>query len=227
MRRVDVRSWALMLVPVLFLGGCQTPAQKDKLARLEAANRDLAARANRASSDLERAMRERDQLYQQLLAAQGNADDLRRQLESMPMAETAAPGWTPVPGGAMIAIDDRVLFAPGKITLRGDAQRTLEAIVSTLQGEYGDRDVLVFGHTDDRPIRKSGWQDNWQLSTERSLAVVRYLQERGLAPARLVAAGCSEYRPRAPNDSESNRAANRRVAIFAADPALQLGRPKS
>ena len=127
----------------------------------------------------------------------------------------------------MIAIEDRVLFAPGKITLRQEARRTLDAVVSTVQGEYADKDIFVFGHTDDRPIVKSGWTDNWQLSTERALAVARYLRQRAVATPRLVVAGCGEYRPRAANDSEADRAKNRRVQILAVDPELRLGRPKS
>ena len=145
----------------------------------------------------------------------------------MPAPQEEVAGWMPVPGGAVIAIEDRVLFSPGKITLRPEALKVLDGIVSTLGGEYGNRDVLVFGHTDDRPIKKSGWDDNWQLSAERALAVVRYLKEQGVAPERLVGAGCGENRPAVPNSSDANRTKNRRVAIFAADPELRIGRPAS
>jgi len=227
MMQTKFRTVVATLVAISALTGCANKKDAQRMSMLESANRDLAGRLNRSSTDLEKAMQERDDIYNRMLAAQQLADNLRAQLENMPAPETAAAGWTPVPGGAMIAIDDRVLFSPGKITLRPEAKRTLDAIVSTLEGEYGDRDVLIFGHTDDRPIKKSGWQDNWQLSTERSLAVVRYLQDHGIGASRLVAAGCGEFRPRTANSSEEARLQNRRVAIFAADPTLQLGRPKS
>ena len=97
--------------------------------------------------------------------------------------------------------------------------------ISTIQGEYSDKDIFVFGHTDNQPIKKSGWHDNWQLSTQRALAVVRYLQTRGVDVSRLAAAGCGEYRPRAANDTASNRAQNRRVSIFVVDANLALGHP--
>jgi chemotaxis protein MotB len=129
-----------------------------------------------------------------------------------------------VPGGGMIAIEDNLLFAAGKVQLRAEARKTLDAIVSTLRSEYGDKDIVVFGHTDDRPIKKSGWDDNWQLSSERALAVTRYLQEHGIESHRLVSAGCGEYRPRSVNDSDSNRTRNRRVEIFAIDPQALTGR---
>ena len=225
MKRRDVRMMFSLLVVLGMVGGCASRKTKERMTMLESTNRDLTGRVNRANTDLERAMQERDQIYQRLLAAQTATDDLTAQLASMPEPEPVAAGWTTVPGGTMIAIDDRVLFAPGKVTLRSESKRTLDALVSTLQGEYASRDVLVFGHTDDRPIKKSGWQDNWQLSAERALAVVRYLQEHGVATSRLVAAGCGEHRPRTKNVSKASRIQNRRVAIFAADPALRLGKP--
>ncbi len=226
MMRRDVRTILSLLVLLGSVGGCASKKTKERMAMLESTNRDLTGRANRAMTDLERAMQERDQLYQRLQAAQSESDNLRAELASMPEPKPVASGWTTVPGGAMIAIDDRVLFAPGKVTLRPEAKRALDAVVSTLQGEYADRDVLVFGHTDDRPIKKSGWQDNWQLSTERALAVVRYLEEHDVDASRLVAAGCGEHRPRTSNSSKEARSQNRRVTIFAADPALELGKPK-
>ncbi len=204
--------------------GCMND-QKSRTAGLEAENRDLASRLNRARGDLDTANRDRETLNQRLAGSQANLESLRAQLANRPepVAEPA-PGWTAVPGGAMISINDDVLFASGKAVLREEAKRTLDNVVSALQGEYSTKDIIVFGHTDDRPIKKSGWEDNWQLSSERSLAVVRYLKERGVAVDRLVAAGCGEHRPRAKNDTEPNRFLNRRVEIFAIEPQSRSGR---
>jgi chemotaxis protein MotB len=169
-------------------------------------------------------MNERNALNQRLLAAMNDVESLRAQLASAPAPEPAPAGWTAVPGGGMIAIEDNVLFAPGKVTLRPEAKRTLDSIVSTLKSEYADKDIVIFGHTDDRPIKKSGWDDNWQLSSERALAVTRHLQQHGIESHRLVSAGCGEYRPRVVNDSDPNRTRNRRVEIFAIDPQALTGR---
>ena len=95
----------------------------------------------------------------------------------------------------MINIEGEVLFRSGKAALRPEARSTLDAIARTLNGEYGDRDVLVYGHTDAQPIKKSRWKDNLELSAQRALSVVRYLQTRSVAPRRLVAGGCGENRP--------------------------------
>ena len=223
------KSTILRMVPVGLLAviasGCATNAKQD-MATLEDRNRNLAAQLNKARSDLDAAQRDRAALDQRLAGAIRDVDSLRAELAGRPEPQTAPSGWTAVPGGGMIAIEENILFAPGKVTLREEARKTLDAIVSTLEGEYGGKDIMVFGHTDDRPIKKSGWADNWQLSTERSLAVVRYLREHGVSAERLVAAGCGENRPRVPNSTEPNRLSNRRVEIFAIDAQARTGRTR-
>jgi chemotaxis protein MotB len=185
---------------------------------LEEANRTLTGRLNLTRGELESAVRDRNELNQRFQSTLSEIDALNSQLAARPEPQEAATGWTAVPGGAMIAIEGQVLFEPGKITLRDEARAMLDAVRSTLEGEYSNKDVLVFGHTDDRPIKKSGWADNYQLSTERALAVVRYLSGQGVSAKRLVACGCGEHRPRAANTSQANRAMNRRVEIYALDP---------
>lgn len=215
---------ATLTLVLLFSAGCANQT-KNRISMLENTNRDLTSRLNELRLELNATDQSRSDAQRQLLAAQGEIDALNRQLAEIPETIAPAPGWTDTPSGAMIAIDSSVLFAPGKQTLRSNALRTLDGIVSTLQGEYADKDVIVFGHTDNQPIKKSGWEDNWQLSTERALAVVRYLQDKGVDPSRIAASGCSEYRPRAANNSAANRSQNRRVAVFVIDPKLGLGRP--
>ena len=125
----------------------------------------------------------------------------------------------------MIAIEGNVLFQAGRAVIRPQARVTLDGIASTVRGEYADKDILVVGHTDDQPIKKSGWTDNFQLSTERSLAVARYLQQHGVAPNRLIAGGCGEHRPRKPNDTQAGKASNRRVEVFAVEPIARDVQP--
>lgn len=225
-RRFAAKVTLSMTLGLALIGCASTP--KPQTAQRENPNRDLQGRLSKAMNDLDAANRDRDQLNRRLAGTQQDLDNAKAQLASRPepMPEPA-PGWTAVPGGAMIAIDDSVLFGSGKAVLREEAKRTLDGIAGTIQGEYANKDILVFGHTDDRPIKKSGWDDNWQLSSERSLAVVRYLKDRGINPDRLVAAGCGEHRPRAKNDTEANRFSNRRVEIFAIDPQSRTGRGNS
>src|SRR5262245_26374941 len=104
------------------------------------------------------------------------------------IAETAAAppskGWINMPVFDMISIPGEVLFDSGKATLRPAGRTTLDKLASDIRSRYSDRDIYVFGNTDDEPIRKSGWKDNWQLGAERSLTAVRYLVQAGIPPSK-------------------------------------------
>jgi chemotaxis protein MotB len=75
----------------------------------------------------------------------------------------------------------------------------------------------VVGHTDNVPIRlaaRKRFPSNWELSTARATAAVRFLsEEAGVDPRRLGAVGYGEFRPVAENTSAEGRARNRRIAI--------------
>ena len=197
--------------------GCANQ-DRQRITMLEQTNQSLTERLNASNGELHRVQTERDAVSSGLQNALDEVESLRMTVAQRPDPETLAIGWTPVPGGAMIAIEGGVLFTPGQATMRRGAGRILAKVVSAVQGEYLDKDILVLGHTDDRPIRKSGWKDNHQLSTERALAVVRYLREQSVAPDRLIAGGCGSTRPRFDNDTDAHRAKNRRVEIFALPP---------
>ena len=212
-----------MALTVLALTGCCNKVQ-ERVTMLEQSNDNLTEQVNRCHAELDGVTGERDDLDRRLALALQDVEGQRARLAATPEPQPVAPGWTPVPGGAMIAIKGEILFTPGREALRDGARRTLDAIVSAVQGEYNNKDIFVFGHTDDQPIKKSGWKDNWQLSTERALSVVRYLRERGVSTDRLVACGAGEHRPRVPNSSQASRAKNRRVEIFAIDPEVLASR---
>ena len=223
------RVKALWMVSALALlsvtAGCANK-DKNRIAHIEQANRGLTEQLNRSRGELEAAYRDREAVNQRLADLMRESGNLRSSLasaEALAQQQAAAPGWTPVPGGAMIAIESGILFSPGKTVLRKQAKRMLDAVVSTIEGEYADKHIFVFGHTDNSPIKKSGWKDNWELSTQRSLEVVRYMADRSVARVRLLAGGCGENRPRVDNRSEANRSKNRRVEIFAIDADLLAG----
>jgi chemotaxis protein MotB len=91
--------------------------------------------------------------------------------------------------------------------------------------------IAIEGHTDNRPIHTPQFPSNWELSTGRAAALVRYfVEEQKLEPPRLEAAGYSEYRPVADNGDEKGRQANRRVELIvrpmekSIKPRLETGR---
>ena len=79
---------------------------------------------------------------------------------------------------------------------------------------HPDKDIDIEGNTDDLNIESSRVASNWELSTLRATAVVKYfVTVKGMDPGRFSAAGYAEYRPLVPNISEANRRVNRRVDI--------------
>ena len=73
--------------------------------------------------------------------------------------------------------------------------------------------LQVEGHTDDIPVRAGRFADNWDLSTERALSVVRFLVESGLPANRLAAAGYGEFQPLDDAGSDEARRRNRRIEM--------------
>ena len=71
--------------------------------------------------------------------------------------------------------------------------------------------LRVDGHTDNVPIKNEKYASNWDLSSARAIAVVRYLISQGVPPKRLVAAGFGEYQPLAAGNTEEARKNNRRI----------------
>jgi len=114
-----------------------------------------------------------------------------------------------------VTLPETILFESGKANLKAASMRVLEKIVAVLKKDYPSDKIRVEGHTDNVPINKSrkDWQDNWDLSCNRSMAVTRFLVQKGVDPKRLSAAGYSFYKPVASNDAAAGRAKNRRVVI--------------
>jgi len=65
--------------------------------------------------------------------------------------------------------------------------------------------LQVDGHTDDKPIKSALYASNWELSTARAIAVVRFLHSQGIPNDRLVAAGYAEFQPLSATDAARNR----------------------
>jgi chemotaxis protein MotB len=115
-------------------------------------------------------------------------------------------------GKMLVKLGDAILFDPGQATLKTDGQRALRQVAQALK-EISERDFLVAGHTDNRPIKNSPYASNWDLSTARAVTVVRFLQGEGVDPRRLAAAGYSEFDALADNETSESRALNRRIEV--------------
>ncbi|ANW97152.1 hypothetical protein AXE80_13030 [Wenyingzhuangia fucanilytica] len=114
-----------------------------------------------------------------------------------------------------ISIADKLLFNSGSYRISKRAESILKK-VGAVVNEYPNMDVMVEGHTDNQTVKEgAAVKDNWDLSVQRSAAVVRELQSKyDVLPARLIAAGRAEYAPVVENSSAENRSKNRRTKII-------------
>ncbi len=115
--------------------------------------------------------------------------------------------------GLVVTFLDEILFDSGKDKIKEGAFASLDKVCGVIVAKASDLDIGVEGHTDNEPIKYSGWESNWELSTARANSVVYYLDEKGVDPGRLAAIGYGEHRPVASNDTPEGRRKNRRVEI--------------
>jgi flagellar motor protein MotB len=214
------RVAAIMGTLAMYAAGCNQNRQpqivllEDANRRLETSNRTLNEQLDQAHADLAAARRDLRSVRKQLSAATVETQALRERLATPPAMQIPPPAGPVV---TLVASLEGDIFQPGRATLKTGAESKLDEVAERIRREFPDNDILILGHTDNIPIKKSGWEDNHQLSSERALTVLRHLQERGIPATRLIAAGCGEFRPRTSNETAAGRAANRRVEIHALD----------
>lgn len=114
-------------------------------------------------------------------------------------------------GLVVVVTTDNVLFGSGAADITPEGAQMIGVVASTLD-QFTNR-IVVEGHTDKRPLRREGY-DNWDLSVDRAVSVIKLLRDQyGIDSDRLTAAGFGERRPIAEGDDEASLARNRRVEI--------------
>lgn len=201
---------SLVLFSLFFFGlsltGCSRGKDYDPLNREQ----------GRVIADLNR---EVVRLQEELDRTKESKEELARaktELESKLKEELAGGGLSLAMGerGLVVTVLDRVLFDSGKSELKESATSTLGKLASVLNTKVPQHLVSVEGHTDNEPIRYSGWRSNWELSTARATEVIHYfIESQGLRPDRLIATGFGEYHPVASNETAEGKVKNRRVEI--------------
>ncbi len=127
-----------------------------------------------------------------------------------------------------VNIVNSLLFDSGSAAIRRKGAGALSKIAEFLRKEK-DKLIQIEGHADDRPIRRSlarRYPTNWELSAARAIAVVKFLESKGVSPRRLSAAAYSFHRPAAGNDTGEERAKNRRIVILMRSPTPEPARSR-
>jgi chemotaxis protein MotB len=115
--------------------------------------------------------------------------------------------------GVELDINATVLFTSGDARLLPQARKILTPVANALKGSAKEQ-ILVEGHTDSVPIATVKYESNWELSSARAGAVVRFFVEQGIEPYRLAAMGRADNVPAALGDDPEALARNRRVTIL-------------
>lgn len=141
-------------------------------------------------------------------AREKNLDDLKKQLDKLQvqLAQT--------PKGITLTIVDSLLFTPGMAEISEKGKVLLDNVALILKERFPNRELIFEGHTDNQPIKYSGWKSNWELGSARALEVLHYMVDNhNFDPKRLSAVSYGEFRPVASNNTDEGRAQNRRAVI--------------
>ncbi len=126
--------------------------------------------------------------------------------------------------GDRFVFQSEVFFDPGQAELKPEGMPELDKVAAAMKDIMANipADIpwvlRVDGHTDKRPLSGAGkFATNWDLSAARAIAVVRYLQQKGMPPEHLLAAGFGEYQPLDLGDGEDAFKRNRRIELKLTD----------
>ncbi|MFD1161898.1 MULTISPECIES: OmpA family protein [Hwangdonia] len=115
-------------------------------------------------------------------------------------------------GVVFISIADKLLFKTASYNVTPRAKEVLAKVAKVINSKP-EFEAMIEGHTDSRSFQKGVLLDNWDLSVKRATSIVRELQDLGVNPGQLIAAGRSHYVPLVDNDTAENRATNRRTRV--------------
>jgi chemotaxis protein MotB len=205
----------------------QDEADKARAAELEKKLAETQQRADDLTKLLQGTTADKDKLDKLLRATSSQLDELSRQKAA---ADARAATYKSLTdrlrsmidagklsvkirkGRMLISLPNDVLFDSGSAVLKKAGQDAVAQVAQALSG-LSDRQFLVAGHTDDKPIHSARFPSNWELSTERAVIVTRFLVSKGLKPDALGAVGYGEFDPLVANDGDEHRAQNRRIEI--------------
>jgi chemotaxis protein MotB len=219
MLRKRIMVVAVAIASLALISGCTD--YKKKYNALNVEHQNLQGLYDNCKSTLEGSNSEKEGLAAKVSESQQTIDELKKQMSDRKQTAGEATGFgndyqvelDKAAGTITVTLPEMILFDSGKATLKGTAKGNLGQIVSVLKEKYSGSVVDVIGHTDADPIKKSTWKDNWELSAQRALSVLRQLNSDGISDSKLRAIGCGSGKPVAPNTSASGKAKNRRVEI--------------
>ncbi len=173
----------------------------------------MAAERERLATERKELAVEVDELKRMRAAAEARNAEYRQVFDKLRKMMDAGTLDVQVRNGRMVVrMSSDVVFAPGSARIKSEAGDAIKQVAETIK-QFPDRKFMIIGHSDSSPIKTDRFPSNWELSSQRAIEVVRLMVEAGVPPTMLSAAGQAEFDPLVENDSDSNKATNRRVEI--------------
>jgi len=197
--------------------GGQTLAQEKELlaqqkSALEAENTALEgklAALQTQGEELGSKLRDREEESRKLKETyDGLVKNLQKELKSGQIEVTQ------LRDGLRVNVAQDILFDSGSAALDRSGTVVLSKVATQLK--KSSHQILVIGHTDDKPIRPTlakQYPTNWELAGARAASVVRLFADSGLSSKRLLAVSVADTQPVTSNKTEEGRARNRRIEI--------------
>jgi len=216
----------IMILMVSMLSGCTYIQKARRTDELEIENANLRNRVAQLQKEKTKEVR---QVYAEKDKELSDLEQAKRELEESLKKEIGEykAKLQMTERGLVITFVSEIFFDSGKDKVKENGKITLDKVAEVLNRDVPNSNVAIEGHTDNDPIKYSGWKSNWELSSARALAVLHHLIGEGkIKPQRLSANGYGEFHPVAPNDTVQNKQKNRRVEIVILPSKLSKVKPQ-
>jgi chemotaxis protein MotB len=204
---------------------CTQARDAEKQARVaaESTAATTAAELRTSQGTIDQLKKDKDDVDKQLAVVSAMTERFRKMIDAGKLQVLLRHG------RMVVKMPAGVLFSSGHAELSPDGVKTVTEVARVLK-QFPERRFEVGGHTDNMPVRPDAtapFKNNLELSTARALTVANQLVAAGVNPARLSAAGFSEFEPVASNAREVGRQENRRIELVLVPNLTELPAPAS
>lgn len=197
------------------LTGCESQQEKDQLSLLQQENTELRTQLDERGKALDGANGELRSANAEVREWKEKYSNAKDEFAPSPSPAGGFDGITGVtatygPNDVTVSVEGDVLFDSGRTSLKPDARSALDRVAQVLRTQYAGNAIIIAGHTDSDPIRKSGHKSNYHLGFERGWSVRKFLTEKGISSDDIAVMSYGPDRPM------GNAQKSRRVEIVVA-----------